>query len=273
MSDPLLAVLLGVLQGIFEWLPISSEGNLTILLAAIGRSGESAVRLTLFLHVGTAISATVYYRERVLSVTRSLPRWRPDTAFDGPTADLSFVAVGTLAAGVTGVAAYLALASVVQALTGGAFVAAIGVALVATGLLQRTVADLDLGERTDPTLGDAVLTGAIQGLAILPGVSRSGVTISVLLFRRHDSRSAFDYSFLLSIPAALGAGALVVLDEGGLPHIAPVDAAIAVVASAVVGYLTIDALLSVVERVRIWAVCVGLGLLAIVGGGLVMLFV
>jgi undecaprenyl-diphosphatase len=266
MTDPLLAVLLGLLQGVFEWLPISSEGNVTVLLAALGRPAETAVRLSLFLHVGTAVSATLYYRDRVVAVTRALPHWRPGTAFEAPTADLSFVAVGTLAAGVTGVAAYLALSSVVEALTGGAFVAAIGVALVATGVLQRTVADLELGQRTDPSLGDAVLTGGLQGLAILPGVSRSGVTISALLFRRHASRSAFDYSFLLSIPAALGAGALVVVDHGGLPDIAPSDAALALATSAVVGYLTIDALLALVERVRIWAVCVGLGALAIVGG-------
>ena len=308
----LIAVVAGALQGIFEWLPISSEGNITVFLTALGSSPEAAVQFSLFLHVGTAISATMYYRHELRDVLGALPEWRPRSAFDpgepvpsdiasdsaagargasGPGGDangpgaserptLSFLGVATLASGVVGIAAYSTLEHVVSALTGGAFVALIGVLLVLTGVLQR-VADgvesggressvlsnaFEFGSRESPDLTDAVLVGALQGLAILPGVSRSGTTASALLFRGHDGPSSFRLSFLLSIPAALGAGVLVVLDEG-IPSVAPTEAALALGTAAVVGYLTIDALMRVVERVPFWGVCIGLGALAMLGGG------
>ncbi|WP_128476581.1 undecaprenyl-diphosphate phosphatase [Halorussus pelagicus] len=262
----LVAVVAGALQGVFEWLPISSEGNITVFLTALGSSPEAAVQFSLFLHVGTALSATVYYRGELTDVLSTLPRWRPGEAFDGgETATLSFLAVATLASGVVGLAAYATLETVVSALTGGALVALIGVLLVATGVLQRVADGFEFGGRASPDLTDAVLVGALQGLAILPGVSRSGTTASALLFRGHDGPSSFRLSFLLSIPAALGAGILVLLDTG-IPSVAPVEAALALGTAAVVGYLTIGALMRVVKRVPFWGVCLGLGALAILGG-------
>jgi undecaprenyl-diphosphatase len=287
----LVAVVAGVLQGVFEWLPISSEGNITVFLTALGSSPEVAVQFSLFLHVGTAISATVYYRDELGNVLSELPNWRPSSAFpnaDDPvngtratdeTATLSFLGVATLASGVVGIAAYATLETVVSSLTGGAFVALVGVLLVLTGLLQRVADDVEangaassmlpdgfeFGGRESPDFVDAVLVGALQGLAILPGVSRSGTTASALLFRGHDGPSSFRLSFLLSIPAALGAGVLVLADAG-VPAVEPLSAVLALGTAAVVGYLTIDALMRIVERVPFWGVCVGLGALAIIGG-------
>ncbi|WP_135853687.1 undecaprenyl-diphosphate phosphatase [Halorussus salinus] len=270
----LVAVVAGALQGVFEWLPISSEGNITVFLTALGSSPEAAVQFSLFLHVGTALSATVYYRDELADVLGALPDWRPGSAFpdadrgdaNGETATLSFLGVATLASGVVGIAAYLTLETVVSALTGGAFVALVGVLLVLTGVLQRVADGFEFGGRHSPDLVDAVLVGALQGLAILPGVSRSGTTASALLFRGHDGSSSFRLSFLLSIPAALGAGVLVLLDTG-VPSVTPTEALLALGTAAVVGYLTIDALMRVVERVPFWGVCVGLGALAMLGGG------
>ncbi|WP_458189887.1 undecaprenyl-diphosphate phosphatase [Haladaptatus sp. NG-WS-4] len=284
----LIALLAGILQGVFEWLPISSEGNITLFLTAAGTAPEAALRFSLFLHAGTAIAAAGYYRgelgallrelpnwrpfihgirERgVVGILRELPHWRPASAFEGDRADLTFLAVATVASSVVGLLAYFTLDAVVTELAGGGFVALIGVLLIGTGVLLRTVDSLDMGGRDSPDLVDAVLVGAMQGLAILPGVSRSGTTASALLFRGHDGPNAFRLSFLLSIPAAAGAGVLVVLETGGLPAVEPDSALVALAASAFVGYLTIDALMRVVERVSFWAVCVGLGSLAVVGG-------
>jgi undecaprenyl-diphosphatase len=262
----LIAFVAGILQGIFEWLPISSEGNLTLFLRAMGHQPEAALRFSLFLHTGTALAAAVYYRGELEDVLRSLREWRPDSAFQDQQAELSFFVVATLASGVVGILAYKTLDAVVSELAGGGFVALIGVLLIGTGILLRSADQFELGNRETPRLTDAVLVGGMQGLAILPGVSRSGTTAGTLLFRGFDGADAFRLSFLLSIPAAAGAGAMVVLETGGLPTVSPKVALVALATSAVIGYITIDALLRVVERISFWAVCIGIGTLAIAGG-------
>jgi undecaprenyl-diphosphatase len=261
-------VLLGLVQGIFEWLPISSEGNVAIALRALGRSADDAVGYALFLHVGTAVSATAYYRDEFADALAGVTDWRPGSAFD-EHATVSYIVLAMAVSGVVGIVAYTALEAVVSELAGGAFVALVGVLLVLTGLLQRYASADVAASKADPDAVDAVFVGAMQGLAILPGVSRSGTTASALLFRGHDGESAFRLSFLLSVPAALAAGALEVVESGGIPGTDPGATVAALVVAAVVGYLTIDALMRVVERVSFWLVCVGLGSLAIVGGALV----
>lgn len=300
MDAPLVGLLVGILQGVLEWLPVSSEAGVSLALAALGVAADRATAFALVLHAGTALAATVYYRDTLLVLLRRLPAWRPRTAFDPPTADLSFYAVATLASGVTGVAGYLALAAVATELAGGAFLALVGVLLVGTGGLlwlgERQAARRGDGPRTQdaaggpardadqvvgptagflatpehPTLLDAVLVGLLQGVAVLPGVSRSGTTVSALLLRGHDGPDAIEHSFVLSIPAAVGAAA-VAYAETGLAGIDPAAALLALLASAVVGYLTVDALTRVARRLAFSRVCLGFGLLAVVGGGLVLI--
>ncbi len=175
--------------------------------------------------------------------------------------------------GIVGIPLYVYAVDLAGQLTGGAFIAIIGVLLILTGVLQLASGSVSMGIRDAPTLPDSILVGAVQGIAILPGISRSGITTSALLFRSYDPPAAFRLSFLLPIPASLGAVALTVTGAGGLPGIEPVPALAALGVSALVGYLTIDTLMRVVDRVPFWVVCFGLGGLAIVGGGVVSVIV
>ncbi|WP_152042441.1 undecaprenyl-diphosphate phosphatase [Salinigranum salinum] len=259
------ALVVGTLQGVFEWLPISSEGNITLYLVVVeGMDPTVAVQLSLFLHAGTGVAACAYYRNELRELLSAVPHWRPTRSFTPEGATLSFLVVGTLSSVVVGLAVYRLLTEIVTELAGGTFVALIGVLLVGTGVIQRVGDDL-VTTREEPSLFDAVLVGSLQGVAILPGVSRSGVTAGTLLLRGHEGVDAFRLSFLLSIPAAFGAGVLVLLDVG-VPSVSPLAAGVALVTSAVVGYATIGLLLAVVRRVAFWAVAIGLGVLAIVGG-------
>lgn len=265
------AVLAGILQGVLEWLPVSSEGQVAILLSAVvGVPVEAAVRLSLVLHVGTGLAALLYYRDEVRPLLREAATWTRQGAWSPDHADATFLVVATAATAIVGVAALAALAQAVTTLTGGAFVLAVGVLLVLTGLFQRAAHDVAIPSDRTPDVADALLVGVLQGLAILPGVSRSGTTVGGLLLRGHQGPRAFRLSFLLSIPASFGGGALVAY-QGGLPAVSPGAAVAAVAASAVVGYATIDALLRVVERVPFWIVCTGLGLLAVAGGAVILL--
>ncbi|AUV84147.1 UDP-diphosphatase (plasmid) [Salinigranum rubrum] len=270
VDETLIAFVAGLLQGIFEWLPISSEGNIAIVLTSLGATPTAAVSFALFLHAGTAISAMTYYRGEIAKILLSVSELDLGRPFSQSTAVLSFLCVATLTSGVVGLLAYAALESLVSAVTGGLFVALIGILLIATGLLQRYARTTSLQPPRQPSVVDGVLIGALQGLAILPGVSRSGTTASVLLLRGYDGETSLRLSFLLSIPAALGGGLLGYLESGGLSGIGAVPAAIALGTAAIVGYVTIDALMRLVQRIDFWLVCVVLGCLAVLGGTLLL---
>ncbi|MDZ5810501.1 undecaprenyl-diphosphate phosphatase [Halorubrum sp. AD140] len=273
VSDLLIAILAGIVQGIVEWLPVSSQGNLSLVLTLVGTEPDVALQLALFLQVGTTLSAATYYRDEISTALTAMPGWRPDAAYDGENAIVSYIVIASLMTGLVGIPLYIFVVDLAGQLTGGLFIAIIGLLLIATGVLQRVSESVSMGGHTDPTFADSILVGAVQGLAILPGISRSGMTTSAFLFRSYEPPAAFRLSFLLSIPASLGAAVLTLLSAGGLPGISPVAATVALAVSAIVGYFTIDALMRVVERVPFWAVCFGLGGLAIVGGGIVSLVV
>lgn len=269
LEEVLRAVLAGAVQGIFEWLPISSQGAVSILFTGLGLAPAGAVRLALFLHLGTALAATGYYRRELVDLIRGVPRWDRTDPFGGDSATLTFLGVATIVSGIVGLLSYFVFLAAVTALAGGAFIALIGVLLVGTGLIQRVGAAHWLTAPVVPGPFDAVIVGIGQGLAILPGISRSGTTVSILLLRGHDEERSFDLSFLLAIPASLGAAILVLLD--GVLVLDPMAGTLAVAVSAIVGYLTIDALLRIVRRIAFWAVCLGFGLFAIAGGLVVLL--
>lgn len=270
----LIALVVGVVQGVFEWLPISSEGNVAVALSLFGRSPEEAVAFALFLHLGTALSATVYYRRTLRELLAGIPFWRPRDAFqsvpDERTPTLSFLSIATVVSGIVGILAFQILETLVSKLTGGAFVALIGVLLFVTGIFQRVSSESSDQLRQTPTLIDAVLVGVGQGLAILPGISRSGTTAGVLLLRGYHGTRSFELSFLLSIPAALGAG-LLTLGESGVASVPPVPALVALGTAAIVGYATIGGLMRIVDQFEFWAVCVGIGGLAVIGGGILII--
>ena len=266
-AELLFAVLVGIVQGIVEWLPISSQGNVSIVVTLVTDIDPVvAVDLALFVQLGTILSASVYYRDDIEAALRSAPSWRPGAAYAPRNADTTFIVFASAATGVVGIPLYLTLREAVSGLAGGLFIALIGALLVITGLLQRASEAVELQLKETPTLFDTLLVGGLQGFSILPGISRSGTTVSVMLLRGYEGTASLRLSFLLSIPASFGAAVLVVVSGGGLPGISPAAAIVALVTSALVGYVTIDALMRFVERVPFWAVCIVLGVLAVVGG-------
>jgi len=183
-SDLTLALLVGVVQGALEWLPVSSQGNVALLVTLLTDVDPTvAVDLALFVQVGTILSASTDYREDIAATVASAPKWRLETAYGADHVDLTFVVVASAATAVVGIPIYFAFRQAVSGLAGATFIALVGGLLVLTGLLQRATEALDIVGRTRPTFSDTLLVGVLQGFAILPGVSRSGTTVSVLLLR------------------------------------------------------------------------------------------
>ena len=251
------SALLGLLQGLTEWLPISSQGVVTAASVFLfDRDAADAVALALWLHVGTSLAAVLAFRREVAGIAREILR---DPMHPSPL--LAFLAVGTVVSAAIGLPLLLLLDDLSGAAGAGAM-GVVGVLMVVTGAVQVRRPVTGTRDRTGLSLLDAVLTGAAQGLAALPGFSRSGLTVAVLLGRRVDRSEALVLSFLLGIPAGLAAALLAGLDSGVLWT---AEGALGAAVAFVVGLATIKVLLAAARRVNfgIFVVVVGL---VVIGG-------
>ena len=203
--SPLQAVILGVIQGLTEFLPVSSSGHLVWIPWILGWE-PPGLAFDAVLHLGTLGAVLAYFRGDLARIAVAGVRSLGDPALrahpDGRTAWL--IAVATLPAATVG----LAVADLLEDLFENP--GAVGWALIATGLLLLWGERVRTGGREASQLGvwEALTIGAGQALALFPGLSRSGVTIAAGLWRGLDRRDAARFSFLLAVPAVLGAGIL-----------------------------------------------------------------
>lgn len=262
--DPVLAFLVGMLQGVTEWLPISSSGQVLMVLGHLGVDPKDALALAFFLHFGTLFAVLVRLRGDVVEVVGNLPEWRTDPM-------VRFLLIATLVSLPVGFVLVQTLEEAVEGSVGGVLLTVlVGAMLIITGLVLRS-AKGKLGERRVEDLagGDAAVMGFVQGLAALPGISRSGMTVSALLMDKVDADEALRLSFIMSIPVTIA----VVLYEMVVWDIASIGAVpvvIGVVTSFVFGYLTIDGLMALSRRMD-WSIfCVAFGVIAVIVGVVLM---
>ena len=195
------AALLGLIQGLTEFLPVSSSGHLVMAEALLGEADESIV-FEIAVHVGTLGAILVFYRRRIAGLVADALRGEPDAwryAAKLAVATLPAVAVG------------LGLRDLVEALF--ARPAATGLALLATGgflwTTRRTVAT---ARAPEPGWGQALVIGLAQALAITPGISRSGATVAVALALGVAPLAATEFSFLMAVAAIAGAAVMALPD-------------------------------------------------------------
>jgi undecaprenyl-diphosphatase len=243
------ALVLGALQGVTEWLPISSEGVVAITNAWIfDRSLADAVAFALWLHIGTAISALVVFRSEFLTAVGDLRALRSN-----PSRSTRFYVGATFVSGFVGLPLLIALDEVSDSIGQGAM-AVVGIAMLATAAVQLRRPRPGLRTRSELNAADAILTGLAQGVAVLPGLSRSGATVAALIARGIERREALIASFILSVPASLGAAFYVVLNSNSNLTSAGIAAA---AIAAVIGIAAIRGFLAFAARVN-FSVFVGL---------------
>jgi undecaprenyl-diphosphatase len=232
------AIILGITQGLSEYLPISSSGHLVLVPWLFGWddfAGNESLAKTfdVALHVGTLVGALSYFRRDIVRITRA--------AFTEPrTANGRlgwFIAVSAVPAAITGAL----LADPIERNTGQIWL--IATMLILGGLLLA-LADGTRGKRTidEVSLTDALAMGVGQAIALQPGVSRSGVTITVGRFLGLGRDGAARFAFLMSLPITAGAVIFKWFDvqgEGGVPsgYLAPF--AWGIVASGITGYIAV----------------------------------
>lgn len=178
-------VLLGIIQGVTEFLPVSSSGHLIIIQRLLGIT-QNQVAISVVLHLGTALALVVFFFKDLLKLLNNFRL-------------LLFLFITTVITAIVGLSGKDFFESL--------FISTVPVALalIATGFTLILTKEFMEGKRNNVTFKDAVILGFTQSIAIIPGISRSGITISTLLFRRMDRENSFRFSFLAAIPVIFGA--------------------------------------------------------------------
>lgn len=281
------AVFLGLIQGVTEFLPVSSSGHLAIFKNILGMEDVN-ISFDILLHVGTLIAVSiVYWRDiarlcadgigivvdscvnvRIFFKMKFLgERLRYRRIINSAYRKFALlVIVSTIPTGIIGV---LGKNLIEEA---SATLLIPGICLLITGTLLLISDNLPNGEKTPKrtTYRDAIAVGICQGIATLPGISRSGTTITAELFCGFRRDFAVKYSFIMSIPAILGAAVLDLKDfgSGGLQETDIFNYIVGMTVAAVTGYICIKTMLVVVRRkqFKYFAYyCYVIGIVAIVG--------
>lgn len=250
------AVLLGIVQGLTEFLPISSSGHLVLLQNLLGFR-EPELLLDVCLHLGTLTAVLVVFRHEIRMIIITLVGLPALLGAAGgflpllrtnPQVRICFlIGVGSVPTAVLGLLFHRAADRIF------ASVGLVGAMLLVTGALLWFTRRLNGAGRPLIRMKplDAVWVGLAQGLAVLPGISRSGATISTALYLGLERRLAGRFSFLLSIPAIVGA-LLLELKSSNLHASATISGIVlGTAAAAVSGYFALVALLRLVEKGKI----------------------
>lgn len=265
--------LLGLVQGIAEFLPISSSGHLAIAQNLLGMSDAGTVPefFDVLLHLGTLVAVFVAYWADIKDMVLEFFRGAGDlihhsTPNPVPPARrlILLIILGTLPLFVV-----LPVKDAVQGLSNS--MAFIGAALIVTGVLLFVSDRVKKGRKNERTATwlDVLIVGIGQAIATMPGISRSGMTITTGCFVGFERKFAVRFSFLLSIPAVLGANILSLADaaKAGINWAEVPVYLVGVVTAAVVGYLCIRLLRFIAERGKFGAFayyCWGVGVLTLV---------
>ena len=234
------AVVLGTIQGLTEFLPISSSAHLRIYPELFGW-GDPGAAFTAVIQIGTELAVLIFFRKDIWRIgstwTRSLVKPELRGHLDARMG--WFIIIGSLPIVVLGIL----LKDVIERDFRNLWI--IATTLVVLGVVLGVADRLGSTEKNlkSLTLRDAVLMGAAQAMALVPGVSRSGATLSMGRALGYDRETATRYAFLLAIPAVVGAGVFELNEIGGDNEYGWGPTAVATVVSFVVGYAAIAWLL------------------------------
>lgn len=259
------ALILGVVQGLTEFLPISSSGHLVIMQALFGIETDNLV-MEIVVHCGTLLSVLVIFWQDIKGLVagffQGITRFRKTAAHDPYFRLLGYLIIGTLPAAAVGLLGKEQIEAIFHSTK------LVGFTLIVTGFFLSLTYFIAPTHK-QPNWWRSLIIGSAQAFAILPGISRSGATIAAGLFVGLKKEEATRFSFLLSIPAILGALVLNLKDlftqqTQGMSWLAIITG---LVSAFVVGYLAIRFLLRIVSQGKLAyfaPYCLAVGLLVLV---------
>ncbi|MCL2873409.1 MAG: undecaprenyl-diphosphate phosphatase [Defluviitaleaceae bacterium] len=235
------AIILGVTQGLAEFLPISSSGHL-VLLKNFFDIDEGALTFTVLLHIATLIPVFIVFWKDIVEILKN------------PFSRYTYLLIaGTIPA----VIVALLLGDMIENLFQGGIFLAIGFFLTGIFLLYADTVGAKGGDKTTKTMSyiDALVIGIMQAVAIAPGISRSGSTITGALSRKLDRSSAARFSFLLSIPAILGGAVLeligIATGSVDIGHFELLPTIVGFIAAMISGYFAIRVMLKLIKSCKL----------------------
>ncbi|MDH3976000.1 MAG: undecaprenyl-diphosphate phosphatase [Deltaproteobacteria bacterium] len=245
------ALILGLVQGLTEFLPISSSGHLVIAKSIMGGVREPGILFEVLLHLGTLLAVLLFFRKDIIKLVLSLTL--AGNLSDGERKEGRKMVLAVIAGTLPTVVIALLFKDIFEALFSS--VKIVSLMLLITGLLLFLSDMVRDRKREKVSLKDALIIGIVQGAAIIPGISRSGSTIAAGLFMGINGEKAAKFSFLLSIPAILGAVVLHAKDISGLNNGHMIPYLAGVTAAAVSGFFSIKVLMKVVagRRLKLFA--------------------
>ncbi len=262
MIQTLLYILAGIIQGLLEWIPVSSKSNLVIFFMHFSSMNLTTIfSITIMLHIGTVLAAIIYFRKEISTFLKSeviygvfsknlkYHNYKEESNY------LRFIIISVFLTFLIMGPIYLFARNSLDKLDASIVLLGIGILLFIIGLVQY-VSRRSKERQVNYSTKNATVLGLVQGLTIIPGISRSGATTSVLLFQGYNPTDAFKISFLLSIPTVLiGEVGFAILN--GIVFNKFILLGIAV--SFIVGYIMIDVVLKIAKKVNFSYFCMGLG--------------
>lgn len=252
--DIIQALVLGIVQGLTEFLPVSSSAHLVFTPYIIGTS--SSLAYDTLLHIGTLVAVVAYFWNDIINMVKSFfsslldifrGKFRKGLQEDQFKKLAWFVIIGTIPAGLAGIlfeSTFEGLFS--NVIVVGFFLIITGFLLWGSEMISRKIEDKK--SLKNMTLKNSIIIGIAQACAIAPGISRSGATISAGLFLGVDKELAARYSFLLSIPAILGAALVQAKDISSVMDISSAAAIAGFIAAIISGYLAVKFMLKLIKE-------------------------
>ncbi|MHA1460206.1 MAG: undecaprenyl-diphosphate phosphatase [Promethearchaeota archaeon] len=268
-------IIIAILQGLFEWLPISSSGQVMIVsINLFGIPPEKAFSLSIWVHLGTAIAVLIKLRKDYVQIIKSIMPGKFNVD-EGDIKKRNWLIYATIGTAITAIPLYLLFKFVIiegfDATHGDVLTLMISGLLIVTGIVLLTFRK-KFGKKTINTvserklLKDSSISGLIQGIAILPGISRSGFTVSTILFEKYDQDQSLKLSFLMSVPVVLASiGMDIIFGEGSVFGTIDLFTILIITAvSFIVGYLSMELLLKIAQKINFSYFCILYGVLSFV---------
>jgi len=259
---------LGAIQGITEWLPISSQALVLVTNGFFDpdTSFSNLVYFALTLHLGTCLSSLIYYRSRVFKIFK-----RAFSSKSKNPRELIFYIVTTVSSFISALPIFIFIIFVdeISEIVGIIGMLVLGGIYLTGGIYQyfgakKSNIHKDISKANKK---DAVIIGLIQGFSIIPGMSRSGLTISSLLLRGFDKTESLNISFILGIPVTFVAGVIGMLY---LSNILLIDI-LAIIISFLIGYISIKFFITITNKIEFYSFVIVVGIMILISSSIYLL--